>query len=76
MDSGIGVDALIGGAVGLVLIVYAVVFQRRAQSAAMQRIDRGQQMVQESLTMQRENLSVQRELLAVLREISAKLDRG
>jgi hypothetical protein len=76
MDAGIGIGALIGGAVGLALIVYAVVFQRRAQAAAMQRIDRGQQMAQESLTMQRENLAVQREALAVLREISAKLDRG
>jgi hypothetical protein len=76
MESSIGVGALTGGTVGLVLILYAIVFQRRAQSAAMQRVDRGQQMVQESLTVQRENLAVQRELLAVLREISAKLDRG
>jgi hypothetical protein len=68
MESGIGVGALIGGAVGLVLIVYAVVFQRRAQSVAMQRVDRGQQMMQE-------NLAIQRELLGVMREISAKLDR-
>jgi type II secretory pathway pseudopilin PulG len=54
------------------VMFYALALQRknvRTNEAAMQRIQRSQQM-------QEELQGLQREMLAVLREISAKLDRG